>query len=260
MILLLILTLGTQLTFGQTEKIRLLDFKYSECEETTLSTRLRTRIVKKQINANIITLDIATVITCCVKIDPLISIKGNILHLDIEESGPGCECYCYYTLTYQIKGIKDESTIIRFRGKDIELSDEKYLTYPLKFRIFNGDTLDFVDKYGYRQGKWAYSNDPTMTNGYFEVKDDVPVKLVTIYPDKSIKSLTRRDGIVKKDSNGKDYHTHSNYNYYVEYFASGARKRECVSSNTDDSYKDPSGRCREWNEKGELVYEGVYRK
>jgi hypothetical protein len=258
--LLITLLIGTQLTFGQTKKIELLDFKYSTCDEATLSTRLRTRIVKKEIKADILTVDIATVATCCVSFDPSISVKQGTLHLDFKETGTECECSCYYTLTYKVKGVKDRDIKIKFQNKDIEMSEEKYLTYPTKFKTLNGDTINYVDKYGFRQGKWAYSNDSTMTNGFFETKDDVPIKLVTLYPDKKVKSLTSRDEITIKDSNGKDFHTHSNYNYYVEYFESGTKKRECVSSNTSDSYKDPSGKCKEWTEKGELVYEGVYRK
>lgn len=258
--LLITLLIGTQLTFGQTIKIELLDFKYSTCDEATLSTRLRTRIVKKEIKTDILTVDIATVATCCVSFDPSISVKQGTLHLDFKETGTECECRCYYTLTYKVKGVKDRDIKIKFQNEDIEMSEEKYLTYPTKFKILNGDTINYVDKYGFRQGKWAYSNDSTMINGFFETKDDVLIKLVTLYPDKKVKSLTSREQITIKDSNGRDFHTHSNYNYYVEYFESGTKKRECVSSTTSDSYKDPSGKCKEWTEKGELVYEGVYRK
>jgi hypothetical protein len=153
----------------------------------------------------------------------------------------------------------DKEVKIKFQNKDIELSEEKFKTYPTKFKILDGDTINFVDKYGFKQGKWTYLNDSLMSTGYFEAHDGIPVKLITLYPDKSIKSVTSRDKILLKDLNGKDYHTYTNYNYFVEYFESGAKKRECSSNNTSDSFK--LGRqCSEWTEKGELVYEGAYRK
>lgn len=247
-----------QLTFGQSGKIKLLDFKYSDCE-ATLSDRLITRIVKKEIKGDVLTVDIATVTTCCVNLTPTASTNRGILYLDFKETGTECECKCYYYLTYKIKGIQDKEVKIKFQNKDIELSEEKFKTYPIKFKILNGDTINFVDKYGFRQGKWAYSNDSLLSTGYFEAHDDIPVKFVALYPDKSIKSITSRDKIIMKDFNGMDYHTYSNYNYYVEYFESGVKKRECTSNNTSDSFKD-RGQCREWNEKGELVYDGIYRK
>jgi hypothetical protein len=257
--LLIIFIFITQLTHGQIGEIKLVDFKYSACDEATLSNRLLTRISKKESSGNILTVDIATVATCCVKFEPIASTDKGILYLDFKENGTECECNCYYTLTYKIKGIKSKDIKIKFQNKDIDLSDEKYKTYPTKFTMLNGDTINFVDKYGLRQGKWMYSSDSLMTTGYFEALDDVPVKLITLYPDKTIKSMTSRDKIVLKDSNGKDYDTYLNYNYYVEYFESWTKKKECTSDNNSDSFKD-GGQCKEWNEKGELVYEGVYRK
>jgi hypothetical protein len=248
----------SQLTHGQIGRIKLLDFKYSECE-ATLSDRLITRIIKKEIKRDVLMVDIATVSTCCVKFEPIASINQGILYLDFKETGAECECKCYYYLNYKLKGIKDKEVKIKFRNKDIELSDEKFETYPIQFKMLNGDTINFVDKYGFRQGKWVYSNDSLASTGYFEAQDDIPVKYVTLYPDKSIKSITSRDKIILKDLNGKDYDTYSNYNYYVEYFESGVKKRECRSNSTSHSFKD-SGQCREWTEKGELVYEGMYRK
>ena len=257
--LLIIFLLTTQLTHGQIDQIKLLDFKSSTCDEPTLLSRLRTRIVKKEIKGDVLTVDIATVETCCVTFEPIVSTNEGILYLDVRETGAECECDCYYFLTYKIKGIKDKDVRIKFHDKDIDLSDEKFETFPIRFKILNGDTINVVDKYGFRQGKWTYLSDSLMSTGYFVALDDVPVKLITLFPDKTIKSVTSRDKIILKRSDGKDFSTYSNYNYHVEYFESGAKKRECKSNDPSDSFKD-AGQCKEWNETGELVYEGIYRK
>src|SRR5687767_316936 len=101
--LLIIFMFITQLTHGQIGKIKLLDFKHSTCDEATLSNKLRTRIVKKEIKGDILTVDLATVATCCVKFDPIVSTNQGILYLDFKERGTPCECNCYYTLTYKVK-------------------------------------------------------------------------------------------------------------------------------------------------------------
>lgn len=257
--LLIIFLFITQLTYGQTSPIKLLGFKYSACDESTLSNRLSTRIARKEIKGDVLTVDIATVATCCVDFKPIVSTKQGILYLDYKKNGAGCDCDCYYTLTYKIKGISDKDVKIKFQNKDIELSDEKFVTFPITFEILHGDTINIVDQYGFRQGKWTYYGDSLMNTGYLELVDDVPVKLITFYPNKTIKSLTSRARITRRDFNGKEYPDFSNYNYYVEYFESGAKKRECKSTNNAEYFKN-GGQCQEWNESGELVYEGVYRK
>jgi hypothetical protein len=160
--LLIIFMFIVQLTYGQDGNIKLLDFKYSDCE-ATLSDRFITRIAKKEIKGDILTVDITTVTTCCVNFTPIASTNRGILYLGFKETGAECECKCYYYLTYKVKGIKDKEVKIKFQDSDIELSEEKFKTYPVRFKIFNGDTINFVDKYGFRQGKWAYSNDSLLS-------------------------------------------------------------------------------------------------
>lgn len=99
----LILLTFSSFAFGQ---INLLDFKNSTCDEPTLFSRLRTRIVKKEIKDDVLTVEIATVETCCVTFEPAVSTKEGILYLDVRETGAECECDCYYFLTYKIQGIK----------------------------------------------------------------------------------------------------------------------------------------------------------
>lgn len=152
-LLILLLVLLTQSTFGQKEKIRLFDFKNSTCDEESDPTRLRTRIVQKKLAGDVLTVTIATVATCCVTFKPKAAYKSGILYLDLEENGRICFCDCCYELIYEITGIKDENVKIKFRNSDIELSAEKFKTYPIHFRLLNSDTIDYVDSHGLRQGK-----------------------------------------------------------------------------------------------------------
>ena len=82
---LIIFILTTQLTHGQIGKIKLLDFKSSTCDEPTLSSRLRPRIIKNETKDDVLTIEIATVATCCVKFEPIVSTGQGIFYLDFKE-------------------------------------------------------------------------------------------------------------------------------------------------------------------------------
>jgi hypothetical protein len=193
-----------------------------------------------------LTVEIAATATCCVDFIPKVTLKNGILKLDLQETGEECECFCCYEFAFEVEGIKDDKIKIKFRDKDIELSNEKYLTYPIKYKILNGDTINYVNKYGLKQGKWAFFGaDSLMNTGHVEFNDDIPVRIVHYHNDKSIKSIE------SKDENG-------NYSKYVEYFESGRLKKECYMTKPNTSYKQ--GLCKEWDEKSQLVYEGDYRK
>jgi hypothetical protein len=146
-----------------------------------------------------------------------------------------------------VKGIKDKNVEIKFQSKDIELSDEKFKTYPARFKILNGDTVNYTDRYGLRQGKCTFYNDSLMTKGYLEVVNDTVFKIVFFYDNRKIKHISTKT---------KPY---MNYTSYIEYFESGKVKMECISNDIKSSFKD-KGTCKEWNEKGELIYEGDHRK
>jgi hypothetical protein len=257
--LLIIFFLGTQLTFSQTSKVKLFSFKNSACDGETESFRLRTRIISKELSDDLLTIHIGTTATCCVDFVPKSTFKNGILNLDFEETGTPCECDCCYEFTYQIKGIKDDKIKITFRDKEIEQSDEKYKTYPVSFKILNGDTINYIDKYGFRQGAWVVGPDTLTRKRYFEYSDNHPVRRVKLFPSGQIESDLTNEKI-SFNTTDRPLIGYSEMNKLIEYYESGQKKRECYNDKKgfDNSYE--KGTCKEWNEKGELVYEGVYRK
>ena len=121
------------------------------------------------------------------------------------------------------------------------------------------DTINYVDKYGLRQGIWNTPKDSLMSKIYFVHSDNRLIKRVTLYPNKQIESELINEKISFKADN-KLYFDYSDFNRLIEYYESGQKKRECYNDNKvhDNSYE--KGKCKEWNEKGELVYEGDFRK
>lgn len=257
--LLIIFFLTSQYAFGQTPKIKLYNFQNSTCDHETDPGRLRTRIIKKDLKMGILKIQIAATAYCCVNFLPKATMQNEILDLDFQETGDPCECFCCYEFIYEIEGIKNDKISITFKGKEIELTDEKYKTYPIKYRIINGDTVNYIDKYGLRQGVWVWPQDSLRKTRYLEYADDTPVKLVKVYPNGQIESEVIREKIVVETDDGI-YFDYFQNNKLIEYYESGKKKRECYNSKKhfDNDYE--KGKCKVWNEEGELIYEGDYRK
>jgi hypothetical protein len=257
--LLILFLLGTQLTLGQTTKVKLFSFKNSTCDGEAESFRLRTRIISKELSNGLLTIHIGATATCCVDFVPKTTFKNGILNLDFAETGTPCECDCCYKFTYQMKGIKDDKIKITFKGKEIEQSDEKYKTYPVSFKMLNGDTVNYIDKYGFRQGTWVLSSDSLMKKRYFEYADNRAVRRVNLFPNGQIESELISEKIHFSADN-RIYFEYSEFNKLVEYYETGQKKRECYNDKKEHYNSYEKGTCKEWNEKGELIYEGVYRK
>lgn len=237
-VLTLFILLIAKVSYSQRENISLINFTYSSCDKEADPERLRTRIIKKEFRGDILTIEIGITATCCVTFVPMVSVKNNILLLDFNETGDFCFCDCCYGLIYQIKGIKNHEMVIKFKGADIELTAEKYKTYPIKFEIIKGDTVNYSDKYGFKQGKWFNPDDSSTENGYNEYKDNRIIKEVIFYLDGKIKSI------------GDD-------KTFISYYPSGIKKRECQWGVFDpNSHRE----CKEWNEKGEMIYPSDYGK
>jgi hypothetical protein len=238
---------------GQTS---LFEFRSSTCDQEEDPSRLRTQIIRRELTNNILTVEIASTATCCVDFLPKIEMKNGILFLDFEETGNPCECGCCYEFVYRVSGIKNKDVEIIFRKEKIETSTEKYLTFPIQFQISKGDTVNLKDRYGLRQGKWLHQSDSL---AYFIYSDDRPIRFVRLYSNKLIKS-ERISEKVKFRSDDKDYFTHGDFNRLVEYYENGKKKKECYNDKAGWMNNYEKGRCKEWNEKGDLLYEGDYRK
>jgi hypothetical protein len=249
-IIFLVLIFIPVITVAQKKKVTVVGFTATECTDgAALHNAIRTRVIEKKSSRDIFEIKIGTTETCCISYTPVVKYFSNksgldTLYLGYGTYGEPCECVCYYELTYQIKGLKDSDFDIRFKGKPIEFSEEKYKTYPVRYKLMGNDTINFVDKYGLRQGVWTY--DSGFIKTYFIFEDGVPMKEVHLYSTGKIKSESRRE--------------YSNWNYYIEYFENGQKKMECYNDRPGGSYKFDNGKCREWDINGEIIYEGPYKK
>lgn len=254
----IVLFLLTRIAICQESQIKLFKFSNSTCDNEQEASRIRTRIISKDISTNILTVKISATATCCVGFNPKILFKKEILNLDFEETGTPCECTCCYEFIYQIVGIKNDNIKITFRNKNIETSDEKYLTYPVKYKILHGDTINQVDKYGLKQGVWTLPSDSLKKERFVVFDNDILVRNVTLFSNGRIQSDLISEKISFEMSN-ELFNGYSLPNKYIEYYESGNKKRECYNAKQEFNNLYKEGNCKEWDETGKLVYEGKHK-
>lgn len=252
--LLISILLGLPLwAFCQGTDLKVIGFSQSICEPDSGGRRqVRERIIDRKRNSSNTKIQIGVWATCCVNFKPVARAQNDTLFLDVEdtlEKAP-CECGCYYKFTFEIDGLVSDPLEIRYKGRPITVSSEKYETYPLLYRLVKGDTINRVDKYGLRQGKWIASSDSLFIGEYFVYEDGLVSSKVNLYPSGQIKKETTSE--ILKEANSESHYGRGKK--IIEYYESGKKKRECYLDFFDN------GPCTEWNEKGNVVYKGNFRK
>lgn len=242
------------LSYSQKTEVNVAAFSKSVCEaDSSFRKQIRERIIDKEFINDIVRIKIGVWATCCVDYKPKVALENNILYLDIEdtEKKAACECGCYYHFIYTIVDIQSEPVEIRYKNKLIELSNERYETYTPVFKLIKGDTVDFIDRYGLRQGKWRSATDSSYRKEYFVYEDGLVLKKVNLYESGEVKIETIPE--VLKEKNSESHY--GNKQMVIEYYRSGMKRKECVSD-----WPKKGNLCKEWNEKGILLYQGIERK
>jgi hypothetical protein len=130
------------------------------------------RIVSKTVHNDTLDLTIGFSANCCIEIRPAIQYANDTLFLynkPKEADSMGfleeviCMCDCCFEFKMQISGISDTSFVLLYGSEELKTSSDKYRTFPVRFNIHQGDTINLIDKYGFRQGVWRIYNQGTNT-------------------------------------------------------------------------------------------------
>jgi hypothetical protein len=65
---------------------------------------------------------------------------------------------------------------------------------------------------------------------------------------------------IRFTADGREYFEYGDLNKYFEYYPNGAKKKECLNNTNSSMNSYWDGTCTEWNEKGEITYQGKFRK
>jgi hypothetical protein len=168
--------------------------------------------------------------TCCLKFLVDIQVKQNdTINLLYETHGLPCKCRCLFDLTYTVKipGNNLGNLNFQINGKSINLSNEKYRTYPTEFELFQGDTINRIDKYGMRQGYWL-------------VKDSLNrIKIEGIYSNKKEDFYDHSETIGLTGKRVLSYHSNTNQ-----------VRSETIMNNGHEYYL-----LRRYNQEGKIIQE-----
>jgi hypothetical protein len=220
-------------------------FNVKDCEATSgLPPIVRTRIISKSLDHNRLTLTFCFTDVCCVKYTPNAKLFGDSLAISLEPNGPECECTCPKEATIVLGRIAKIPDRFSLQGKPIFESNEKYQTFPRKFRLLGKDTVNQLDQYRVMQGIWT--RDTVVLARYWQYKDNYRLNDVVLFPSGKLKSQTN--------------HLPSSHFHYVEFYENGQKRKECFAADNDVFFDTESSSCKEWNENGELVYKGAFRK
>jgi hypothetical protein len=153
---------------------------------------------------------------CCRNFIGEIYATKKRLELIFSKIGDECECYCNYKLTYQIKSDLELPDKILLNGKVQRHYNDAFKTYKESFKIVDGDTINYIDKYGLKQGAFVKFNSKNDTLDFNRYIDDDLVESRDYYSDGKRERLillnykidpsTNRDSAVKViswDEHGK---------------------------------------------------------
>lgn len=173
--IILALIIGLLPSLVNAQKLELVGFENSECNEELDPYRLKTRIISKQFVGDTLAIRIGMVDTCGFEFTPTFKYSQDTISLGIGKHGTGEECICCYELVYRIIGMNHLNTPITFKSKLILESNEKYWTTPIKYFVFKGDTTGYIDKYGLKQGMYIREKNGKLIE--IHCKDDEFIKV-----------------------------------------------------------------------------------
>jgi hypothetical protein len=149
---------------------KVLRHKLSSCDRNSYPEFMKERIISKNVRNDTLMMTLGFSENCCISFRPAISRNGDTLSLFNKPKEPDslgfveeivCMCDCCFELNLLIYPIRDTNFIFYFDNKPLHTSSEKYRTITPRFTVYNGDTINRINKYGHRQGVWRIYNQGT---------------------------------------------------------------------------------------------------
>ena len=155
--------------YGQPPAVKLLGFQSSACDEAASISRIQERIVSQAVQGDIYQVTIGTIANCAGIHAAETAMSGDTLKISysqgimIRKTMPTGEpyeehlyflCECCFEFTFTVQGVNRLPGVVAVNDSVLKYYPEKYKIYPVRFQLFEGDTINRVDKYGFRQGYW----------------------------------------------------------------------------------------------------------
>ncbi len=174
-------------------KVRLLKYTSLPCDGPYDPHRLQNRITSFKSHHNVTSITVNFSDNCIARFRPVIKFKNNKLILlpYVKYIGESIPCIHCFSINYEIKGLENKNYEIYFRNEKVELSDNHYKTVEPSQETYNGEIINRVNKYGFKEGKWI------------EFYEDGVLERVIKYPENSIYDEPRREWSKQFSKSGK---------------------------------------------------------
>lgn len=143
------------------ENVKLVSWNVGQCDENSDPYRLVNRISAIGFTGNELHMTIGFRDNCCPHFNPAIRYSGDTLFIQTyvwdgksEGSFAMCGCDCCFSMDFVISGLSDTSFVTIFKNRRVYYSTEPYRTFPIKFEVVNGDTVNRTNKHGEHIGLW----------------------------------------------------------------------------------------------------------
>jgi hypothetical protein len=228
-VLLALIVMHGSVSFGQVgevkdKKVKLVDWKANDCDNTYDPYRLINRITEIRAQNEITFLTVNFSDNCCAAFKPQVAFKANKLFLlpYKEYSGDYCTCNCCFSIEFKIAGLPTSQYETYFDGKKIEFSNDHYKVVQPTSEVYKGNTINITNRYGFKEDIW-------MT--FYE---DGNVKTLEKYPERELynrseplweKKFYRSGGLARYSRNDTT----------EAWFEDGTRREESVEYKRGDT-------------------------
>ena len=137
-------------------KVKLIHWKAQDCDNTYDPYLLVARITESEVSNGVTLLTINFADNCCPEFAPEIEFIENKLFIvpyKQKEVMELCSCNCCFSLQFRITGLPPQYDVF-FRGMKIIQSADPYPVVTPSHEVFEGQTVNRMNKYGFREGKW----------------------------------------------------------------------------------------------------------
>ena len=196
-VLILVLGFSRFLYSQDASEIRLVKFEPSECQDEYHVYKLNNRIVSLEKHSDTTLIEISVKANCCISMNPKIKVLSDTINLIYdfyepklrEENGDTsliivqeeCDCECCFSFKYYLTGLGDKNYVYRTKNETLEFSRHKYnIVQEPMFKVVNGDTLNYVDIYGMKQGLHKIYDKQNREVSSLTFQNDLPVSGLTL--------------------------------------------------------------------------------
>lgn len=214
-------------------RVRLIKWSSEVCDNTFDPYRLKTRI------SSIEDTDTSTIFiahfsdNCCVTFKPAIDFyKNKLVLLPYRKyKGDYCGCDCCFSIRYEITGLTGKKYTLYFNESKVTLTDNYYDTVKPSYEVYNGENINRLNKYGFKEGTWMqfYENGVKVISQYAEQSlfyDSSPLWSKVYYTSGALSLFERKDSTESWFEDGELESQFFKYNVGDTTFKKGFRKFE----------------------------------